>query len=350
MGRSGSARISEKEFQNICLQGSKWALKKGHATPADIELTEDNGCMQGADIAAVSPRAIERGLAQAGSLGSGNHFIEVDAVDEIFDEGAARIMGLTKDHLVIQIHTGSRGFGHQICTDFVREFQPLISKYRFNIPDRELVCAPIRSKEGQKYLAAMKCAANFAFYNRQLLSSLVREIFEEVFSKETEKFHLRLVYDLAHNIGKIETHSVNGKDQNVCVHRKGATRAFGPNSLDIPEKYRRIGQPVLIPGSMGTASWIMTGTDVAMKKSFGSSCHGAGRVMSRTEAKKKVRGEILLKQLKVKGIYIKAGSISGAAEEAPEAYKNIDQVIGSAVGAGLVKKVARLRPLVVVKG
>lgn len=350
VGKSGVARISERHFQDICLQGSKWALKNGYASPADIEMTEDNGCMQGADISAVSSRAVERGLAQSGSLGSGNHFIEVDVVDEVFDEMSARMMGLAKNNLVVQIHTGSRGFGHQICTDFVREFQPLNSKYHYNIPDRELVCAPVQSKEGQKYLAAMKCAANFAFCNRQLLSSVVRDTFEEVFAKESEKFHLRLVYDLAHNIGKIETHDINGKDQKVCVHRKGATRAFGSGSPYIPEKYRRIGQPVLIPGSMGTASWVMTGTDAAMKKSFGSSCHGAGRVMSRTEAKKNVRGEILLKQLKEKGIFIRAGSVSGAAEEAPEAYKNIDLVIESAVGAGLVKKVAKLRPVAVVKG
>ena len=350
MGKHGTARITEKEFQNICLQGSRWALKNGYATPADIEMTEDNGCMQGADLTAVSSRAIERGLAQGGSLGSGNHFIEVDVVEDVFDETSARIMGLTKNNLVVQIHTGSRGFGHQICTDFVREFQPLNSKYHFNIPDRELVCAPVRSKEGQRYLAAMKCAANFAFCNRQLLSSAVRDTFEEVFAKESEKFYLRLIYDLAHNIGKIETHLIHGKEQKVCVHRKGATRAFGPGSMDIPEKYQRIGQPVLIPGSMGTASWVMTGTETAMKKSFGSSCHGAGRVMSRTEAKKNVRGDTLLKQLKEKGIYIRAGSVSGAAEEAPEAYKDIDMVIESAVGAGLVKKVAKLRPVAVVKG
>ena len=317
---------------------------------ADIEFTENNGCIPGADLAAVSPRAVERGLAQSGSLGSGNHFIEVDTVEEIFDEKSARIMGLTKNHLVVQIHTGSRGFGHQICTDFVRDFQFLASKYHFNLPDRELVCAPIQSKEGKRYLAAMNCAANFAFCNRQLLSSVVRDTFEEVFSKVTNKFQLRLVYDLAHNIGKIETHTIEGKAQKVCVHRKGATRAFGPGNPDVPEKYRQIGQPVLIPGSMGTASWVMTGTEAAMKKSFGSSCHGAGRVMSRTQAKKSVRGETLLKQLREEGIFVRAGSISGVAEEAPEAYKDIDLVIESAVGAGLVKKVAKLRPVAVIKG
>jgi len=350
VGKRGIAHLSSKDFQNICTHGSNWALKNGYATPTDIEFTEDNGCIPGADLNAVSPRAIERGIAQSGSLGSGNHFVEVDVVEEIFDEKSARIMGLTKNNLVVQIHSGSRGFGHQVCTDFVREFQPLNSKYRFNIPDRELVCAPIQSKEGQKYLSAMSCAANFAFCNRQLLSSVIRDTFEEVYFKETNKFHLRLVYDLAHNIGKVETHNINGKKQKVCVHRKGATRAFGPGSPEVPEKYRQIGQPVLIPGSMGTASWVMTGSETAMKKSFGSSCHGAGRVMSRTQAKKRVRGETLLKQLMEKGVFIRAGSISGVAEEAPEAYKNIDLVVESAVGAGLVNKVAKLRPVVVIKG
>jgi tRNA-splicing ligase RtcB len=271
-------------------------------------------------------------------------------VEEISDERSAQVMGLSKGCLVVQIHTGSRGFGHQICTDYVKEFQSVISKYRINIPDRELVCAPIQSKEGQRYLAAMRCAANFAFCNRQLLASVVRETFEEVFYKATSKFHLRMVYDLAHNIGKIETHNIQGKEEKVCVHRKGATRAFGPGHPEVAEKYLRIGQPVLIPGSMGTASWVMTGTLEGMEKSFGSCCHGAGRVMSRTQAKKSVRGEVLLKQLRNEGIYIKAGSLSGLAEEAPEAYKNIDLVVESAVGAGLAKKVARLHPLVVIKG
>ncbi len=350
IGKQGAVRITEKHFQEICLHGSKWALKNGYATPADIEMTEDKGCMHGADLSAVSSRAIERGLAQSASLGSGNHFIEIDVVDEVFDEISAGLMGLAKNKLAVQVHTGSRGFGHQICTDFVREFQPLSNKYHYHIPDRELVCAPLQSPEGQRYLAAMKCAANFAFCNRQLISSVVRDTFTDVFKRESENYYLRLVYDLAHNIGKIETHIIDGKEQKVCVHRKGATRAFGPDSSEIPEKYRRIGQPVLIPGSMGSASWVMTGTNTAMIKTFGSSCHGAGRIMSRTEAKKKVRGDILFNDLKKKGIVLKAGSVSGAAEEAPEAYKNIDLVIETVVGAGLVRKVAKLRPIVVIKG
>jgi tRNA-splicing ligase RtcB len=350
VGKGGTVRLSSKDFQHMCLDGSKWALKNGYASPSDVELTEDNGCIPGGDLAAISSRAIERGIAQTGSLGSGNHFVEVDLVEEIFDERAARIMGLAKNHLAVQIHTGSRGFGHQICTDYVREFQPLLNKYHINIPDRELVCAPIQSKEGQRYLAAMRCAANFAFCNRQFMASIVRDTFEEVFSKEISKFQVRMVYDLAHNIGKIEKHKIQGENFRVCVHRKGATRAFGPGNPEIPDKYRQIGQPVLIPGSMGTSSWVMTGTEAGMEKSFGSCCHGAGRVMSRTQAKKSIRGEALLKQLKGEGIFVKAGSMSGLAEEAPDAYKDIDLVIESATGAGLAKKVAKLRPIVVIKG
>jgi tRNA-splicing ligase RtcB (3'-phosphate/5'-hydroxy nucleic acid ligase) len=350
VGKHGSAHLSSKDFQHMCIDGSKWALKNGQAEQLDIEFTEDNGSISGADLSAVSPRAIERGIEQTGSLGSGNHFIEVDVVDEISDEKSAQIMGLVKGCLVVQIHTGSRGFGHQICTDYVREFQSVMSKYRINVPDRELVCAPIQSKEGQRYLAAMRCAANFAFCNRQILASVVRDTFESVFYKTTNNYYLRMVYDLAHNIGKIETHKIQGKERKVCVHRKGATRAFPPGNPDIPEKYLSIGQPVLIPGSMGTASWVMTGTDEGMEKSFGSCCHGAGRVMSRSQAKKCVRGDVLLKQLKNEGIFIKAGSLSGLAEEAPDAYKNIDLVVEAAVGAGLAKKVARLHPVAVIKG
>lgn len=350
VGRSGFMKISDRDFSKILVEGSRWALKHGFASETDLELTEDNGCIQGADLSAVSKRAFERGLTQTGSLGSGNHFIEVDFVEEVFDEIAAKKMGLFKDHLAVQIHTGSRGFGHQICTDYVGEFQFVVSKYRIKIPDRELVCAPIQSKEGQRYLAAMRCAANFAFCNRQLLTSTVRDVFEIVFSGSAGYGQLGLVYDLAHNIGKIETHLVNGKNVKVCVHRKGATRAFGPGHNEIPQKYREIGQPVLIPGSMGTSSWVMVGTKKGMEKSFGSCCHGAGRLLSRSRARKNMQGDQVLKKLLKQGIYVKAGSLSGIAEESPSAYKDIDQVIESAVGADLVKKVAKLHPLVVIKG
>ena len=350
IGKKGSVTLSKKDFAQICEEGSQWALKKGFATQSDIELTENQGLIKGATLQSVSQRASERGLSQVGSLGSGNHFIEVDVVDEIFDEKAAQIMGLVKNNIALQVHSGSRGFGHQICSDFVKEFQTTIHKYQLTIPDRELVCAPIQSEEGQRYLSAMRCAANYAFCNRQMLAYNARKVFEEVFSKITSKFHLRMVYDLAHNIGKIETHLVNGSSMKVCVHRKGATRAFGPHHEDIPARYHEIGQPVLIPGSMGTSSWVLVGTEEGMKKTFGSCCHGAGRVMSRSKAKKIFRGENLLKQLGEKGIFIKAGSMSGLAEEAPQAYKDVDKVIESAIGSGIAKKVVRLRPVAVIKG
>lgn len=350
VGRGGTISITKKEFSRICETGSRWALKQGFASEMDVELTESGGFLEGADIDSVSDRAIERGIKQMGSLGSGNHFLEIDVVEEIFDEKAAGAMGLEKGNLALQIHCGSRGFGHQICSDFVREFQSAISKYNITLPDRELVCAPIQSDEGKQYLAAMRCAANFAFCNRQILTHRTRSVFERVFSKVSSNFHLRMVYDLAHNIGKIETHTIDGESFKVCVHRKGATRAFSPFHEETPSRYQSIGQPVLIPGSMGTASWVLVGTEVGMKKTFGSCCHGAGRLMSRTQAKKTVKGGDLLGELREEGILVKAGSVSGLAEEAPLAYKDVDLVIESAVGAGIAKKVARLKPVVVIKG
>lgn len=350
VGRGGTVSMTEKEFARLCETGSRWALRNGFASEMDVEMTESGGFLEGADIDSVSERAIERGIKQVGSLGSGNHFLEIDVVEEIFDEQAAGMMGLATGHLALQIHCGSRGFGHQICSDFVKEFQSTTRKFNIPLPDRELVCAPIQSEEGQRYLAAMRCAANFAFCNRQLLTYRTRAIFEQVLSKVTPDFHLRMVYDLAHNIGKIETHVIKGDSVKVCVHRKGATRAFGPHHEEIPPRYRSVGQPVLIPGSMGTASWVLVGTQEGMEKTFGSCCHGAGRLMSRTQARKSVKGRDLLGELREEGILVKAGSVSGLAEEAPMAYKNVDLVIESAVGAGLARKVARLKPVVVIKG
>ena len=349
-GRGSTITVSRKELFHICENGSHWALEHGFATPEDIDMTENGGCLSGADMQFVSERAVERGLHQVGSLGSGNHFLEVDVVDEIFLEEAAQLMGLKKGSLALQIHCGSRGFGHQICSDYVREFQSTVRKYNINIPDRELVCAPIQSSEGQHYLAAMRCAANFAYCNRQLLAHRARIVFERVFSKIAADFALRMVYDLAHNIGKIEDHRIQGQDIKVCVHRKGATRAFGPHHKEIPARYQSIGQPVLIPGSMGTTSWVLLGTEEGMRRTFGSCCHGAGRVMSRTQAKKSVHGQTLLGELRREGILVKAGSLSGLAEEAPAAYKDVDLVIESVVGAGIARKVARLQPVIVIKG
>ena len=350
MGRGGSVSVNRNELARICENGSQWAKQNRFATEMDVALTENEGVIEGADFGCVSSRAAERGIKQVGSLGSGNHFLEVDVVDEIFDEKAAQIMELGIGNLALQIHCGSRGLGHQICSDYVKDFQSTVRKFNIRLPDRELVCAPIQSDEGKRYLAAMRCAANFAFCNRQILAHRTRAVFEEVFSKVTSDFHLRMVYDLAHNIGKVEHHEIDGELMKVCVHRKGATRAFAPRHTEIPAKYQSIGQPVLIPGSMGTASWVLVGTEDGMQKSFGSCCHGAGRLMSRTQAKKEVSGQQLLGDLRGREILIKAGSLSGLAEEAPSAYKNVDLVIESAVGAGLARKVARLKPVIVIKG
>lgn len=350
VGVKGHLRLSVKEVEQVCLQGAKWALKRGYATEADLQRTEEFGSVTGADPSKVTERAKGRGRAQVGTLGAGNHFIEVDIVDQIFDAEAARVMGLEEGYLAVQIHCGSRGFGHQICSDYVREFQGAVQRYGIKLPDRELVCAPMNSPEGEAYLSAMRCGANYAFANRQVLAHYARQAFEEVLAGKVENWHLHQVYDIAHNMGKIETHLIEGKSMEVCVHRKGATRAFGPGSPGLPPEYNKIGQPVLVPGSMGTASWVLTGTEKSMARSLGSTCHGAGRVMSRSKAKKTVRGELLLRNLEKKGIRVRAGSLPGLAEEAPQAYKDVDAVVETVTGAGIARKVARLRPVAVVKG
>ncbi len=350
VGTEGSLHLGEAELDAVCRAGSKWALKKGMATEQDIRRTEENGCVDGADPASVSKRAKERGRSQLGTLGSGNHFIEVDVVDGIFNPEAAEVMGLQEGCLCLSIHCGSRGFGHQICTDHVQTLQLASRRYGIHLPDRELVCAPMDSPEGRAYLSAMRAAANFAFLNRQVLAHSARLAFEEVLAGKIQNWHLHAVYDIAHNIGKIETHTIDGQAVKVCVHRKGATRAFGPGFSGLPEEYQGIGQPVLVPGSMGTGSWVLVGTQSAMQRSFGSSCHGAGRVMSRSAARTSLRGATLKSELEADGIRVQAGSMSGLAEEAPQAYKDVDAVVETVSGAGLARKVSRLRPVVVVKG
>jgi tRNA-splicing ligase RtcB (3'-phosphate/5'-hydroxy nucleic acid ligase) len=342
--------LSEAELNQVCLEGSTWALKRGLASEADLRRTEENGRLEGADPSRVSKRAKERGRPQLGTLGAGNHFIEVDVVDQVYDAQAAEVFGLEAGNLVVQIHCGSRGFGHQICSDYVEDFQAAVHRYKIQLPDRELVCAPLNSPEGEAYLAAMRCAANYAFANRQLLAHNARQAFEHVFAGDLKHWQLYQVYDIAHNMGKIETHLIDGKPVKVCVHRKGATRAFGPGSPDLPDEYKPIGQPVLVPGSMGTASWVLVGTQTSLERSFGSSCHGAGRVMSRSKAKREVRGDKLRQELETRGIHIRAGSLAGLAEEAPSAYKDVDAVVETVCGAGIARKVARLAPLAVIKG
>jgi tRNA-splicing ligase RtcB len=308
VGKKGHLRLKIGELEKVCKDGSRWTLQHGYATEADLRRTEENGCLEGGD-----PTKI---------------------VDQIFHQDAAQVMGLIEGYLVVMIHCGSRGFGHQICTDYVREFQAAVKRYGIRLPDRELVCAPLDSPEGQAYLGAMRGAANYAFANRQVLAHFARQAFEETLAGKVPNWHLHQVYDIAHNMGKIETHEVDGKPTEVCVHRKGATRAFGPGFQGLPQEYRSIGQPVLVPGSMGTASWVLVGTAESMKRSFGSSCHGAGRTMSRSKAKKMVWGEDLRKELQAQGIHIRAGSMAGLAEEAPQAYKDVDAVVETVAGAG----------------
>jgi tRNA-splicing ligase RtcB len=350
VGKGGNIQLKTGELERLMEEGSRWALSRGYATEADLERTEERGRLEGADAAKVGQRAKDRGKDQVGTLGAGNHFLEVDVVREVFDETAAERMGLFPGQITVQIHCGSRGFGHQICTDYVKRFQKAIHKYGISLPDRELVCAPLSSPEGQDYLAAMKAAANYAFVNRQVLAYHVRRSFEQVLAGKVKNHQVYQIYDIAHNMAKVESHQVDGRRVKVCVHRKGATRAFGPGSEVLPDVYRDIGQPVLVPGSMGTASWVLVGTEGSMERTFGSTCHGAGRTMSRSKAKKTVWGEDLREELEAGGIHVRAGSMAGLAEEAPAAYKDVDRVVEVVHGAGIAKKVARLEPLAVIKG
>ncbi len=350
VGVEGHLSLTTKELDAVCRLGSQWALKNGYARPDDLECTEEGGKLDEADPGTVSKRAKERGINQLGTLGAGNHFIEVDIVEHIYHPEAAEAMRLRVGCLALQIHCGSRGFGHQVCSDYVSELQGAVRKYGIQLPDRELVCAPLESPEGKRYLSAMGCAANYAFANRQVLASHSRKAFEQVLAGKVRNWELHQVYDIAHNIGKIEEHVVDGKKVKVCVHRKGATRAFGPGFAGLPEHYRPLGQPVLVPGSMGTASWVLLGTEKSMQQSFGSSCHGAGRLMSRQRAKKSIRGDQLKSKLESSGIYILAGSMPGLAEEAPQAYKDVDTVVDVVTKAGIAVRVARLQPIAVIKG
>lgn len=350
VGKGGHVKLRKGELERLVEQGSRWAMKNGYATEEDLEKTEEGGCLEGADAGVVSQRAFDRGLGQIGTLGAGNHFIEVDVVNYVFDKNIATRIGLFQGQIVVQIHCGSRGFGHQICTDYVRDFQKCIKKYGLNLADRELVCAPLSSSEGENYLSAMKSAANYAYANRQVLTHHIRRSFDQALAGKVSNRSIYQIYDIAHNMAKIEEHRVDGQRMKLCVHRKGATRAYGPSSPEIPEVYRAVGQPVLVPGSMGTSSWVLVGTNSAMEQTFGSTCHGAGRTLSRTQAKKNIRGAGILQQLKAEGIHVLAGSMAGLAEEAPTAYKDVNRVVEVVHGAGIALKVARLDPLAVIKG
>jgi len=351
VGSSGDIRVSDKEEEEIFIKGAGWAVQKGYGVREDLKNTESNGSIEDADPDKVSDRAYERGRKQSGTLGSGNHFIEVQVVDEIFDGKIANIFGLFKGQVTVMIHSGSRGLGYQVCDDYVKGMVRCLTKYNINMPDRQLACAPINSPEGKAYLGAMRCAANYAWANRQCLMYLTRLVFEKIFNKSWSVLGLDLVYDVAHNIAKMEKHMVDGKEKTLCVHRKGATRAFPPGHPDIPERYKEVGQPVIIPGDMGSFSYILAGAAGAMEETFGSTCHGAGRCLSRTAAIKKCRGRQIDKELFDRsGIIVRAKGRSTLAEEAPEAYKDIEAVVDVVHEAGLSKKVARMRPLGVIKG
>jgi tRNA-splicing ligase RtcB len=346
----GGIKISKGDLDNVMERGATWAVGKGYGTREDLEHTEEQGCLAGASAAEVSQRAKDRGLRQLGSLGSGNHFLEIDEVAEVYDAEIAEVFGLYEGCIAVQIHCGSRGLGHQVCSDYVKLLQKAVRKYGIELPDRELVCAPFDSPEGQDYFAAMAASANFAWTNRHVIAHWVRRAFEEVLAGKVSSWELTQVYDVAHNIGKVEHYTINGKRTKLVVHRKGATRAFGPSSKDLPLAYQGVGQPVLVPGSMGTESYILVGTDEALELTFGSTCHGAGRVMSRKKAKRKIWGEDLQRELREQGIAIKAGSMAGLAEEAPAAYKDVERVVDVVDGAGIAHKVARLEPMGVIKG
>jgi tRNA-splicing ligase RtcB (3'-phosphate/5'-hydroxy nucleic acid ligase) len=350
VGSKGPIKLSNKAQKELLQIGAQWAVKNGYGTNADLDKIEENGTMANANPDLISPRALERGQAQVGTLGSGNHFVEVGVVQDIFDKQSAQVLGLEKDQVTILIHTGSRGFGHQVCEDNLKIMQRAVEKYGIDLPDRQLGCAPIQSPEGQNYLGAMACAVNFAFANRQMITHWAREAFRKVLKTSAQNINMQVVYEVAHNIAKIETHTYGGKPRKVCVHRKGATRAFGPNNPHIPESYRAIGQPVLIPGDMGRYSYVLLGTEQAMDETFGSTCHGAGRLMSRKKAKAAAKGRSLNREMEDKGVYVKASSYATMAEEMPEAYKNVSDVVGAVEGAGISKKVVKLKPLGVIKG
>ncbi len=350
VGRSGKFKFDRKELDHLLAEGSRFLIKRGLATQNDIHFTEAEGYLEGADPDSVSDRAKSRGAGQCGTLGSGNHFLEVQIVDHVFDEDAASTMGLEKDKVCVMIHSGSRGLGYQVCDDALALLRKAPEKYGIELPDRQLACAPVNSPEGQKYIGAMRAAANFAWCNRQLLMHQAREVFAEVFGRTWQEMQMNLVYDVCHNIAKFEEHTIDNKRKRVWVHRKGATRAFPPDHPEIPDLYRRIGQPVIIPGDMGTASWVLVGQPGSMARTFGTTCHGAGRAMSRTAAVKEAAGRRIDKELEARGVIARAQSHRGLAEEQPKAYKNVDEVVSVVDRAGLSRKVARMRPIGVIKG
>ena len=351
VGVGGRIRLTPSELDDVLHRGAGWAVSQGYGWDGDLESMEEKGCIAGADPSVVSKSARKRGAPQLGSLGAGNHFLEIQQVDEIFDPTVAAVFGINEPgQVTIMVHTGSRGCGHQICTDYLDVMRRANQKYGIPLVDRELSCAPASSPEAGQYFTAMKCGANYAWANRQMITHWIRESFEQVMKIPAQKMELHLVYDIAHNMAKLEEHLVDGLLRQLYVHRKGATRAFGPNHPAVPEQYREVGQPVIIPGDMGTASYLLVGTETAMNETFGSTCHGAGRRLSRRQATKQFPVQQVREKMERRGIYLKAASRRGISEEAPGAYKNIDEVVEIAHNSGIARKVVRLRPLGVVKG
>lgn len=343
-------RLSDTELKQVLKRGASWAVSQGYGTTRDLEHSEEHGRLEGAQPELVSARALERGRSQLGSIGSGNHFVEVDYVAEIYNEPVAQALGLFQDQIIVTIHTGSRGLGYQVCDDSIKLMQRTTGKYGIAIPDRQLCCAPLTSPEAHDYIGAMYSAANFAFANRQLITHWVRETFAQVLERPRQDLSLDVIYDVCHNIGKFETHVVNGTSRRLCVHRKGATRALPPGHPQIPAVYRHLGQPVLVPGDMGRYSYVLIGTSQGGEETFSSSCHGAGRRLSRTQAKKSARGRPIVRELEDRGIYVRSAGRSTLMEEIPEAYKDVSQVVDVVHGAGISGKVAQLRPMGVIKG
>ncbi|MCL6451703.1 MAG: RtcB family protein [Acetobacteraceae bacterium] len=350
VGSTGKIKLDKGEMRRVLEEGAAWAVSKGFGWAEDLERIEEGGSMAGADAGAVSDKAYKRGSDQLGTLGSGNHFLEVDVVAEVYEPRVAEAFGLQEGQVAVLIHSGSRGLGHQVCTDYIRTTEEATRRYGISVPDRQLACAPLKSPEGQAYYAAMVAACNYAWANRQCLTHWTREVFARVFGRPASALGLRLLYDQAHNIAKFEEHEVEGRSRRLCVHRKGASRAFPAGRPEVPAVYRKVGQPVLVPGDMGTTSYVMVGTDKSLRETWGSACHGAGRVMSRGAAKREVRGSELREQLLARGILVKAVSDASLAEEAPGAYKDVTHVVNICHGSGIARRVARLKPIGVMKG
>jgi tRNA-splicing ligase RtcB len=353
VGSKGVIKASVSQLKDIMRRGAEWCIDNGYGWPQDLQRIEEGGHIPGADPSKVSEKAISRGINQLGTLGSGNHYLEIQLVttENIFDEKIAKVFGIKeKDQIVIMVHCGSRGFGHQVATDYLRVFDKAMKKYGMTVRDRELACAPFKSPEGSDYYKAMLCAANSAFANRQIITHRIRESFSKVFDTNAEKLGIEIVYDVAHNIARVERYKIDGKEKEVLVHRKGSTRSFGPGRRELPEIYREVGQPVIVGGSMQTGSFLLTGTEKAMEETFGSTMHGAGRTMSRSAAKKMVRGDQLMRTMAKNGILVKAASMPGLAEEAGIAYKDISEVVETMDTLGISKKVVKLKPIGNIKG